>query len=124
MVCGAFVHGLDTECYGLGSLASDERLRDFDLDQWVVESLSLDEDEIYIPNAQALWFHVHEHYDCDPGFVTRLIDMDRAWIAMMCATERRERIEGMEPVLHRLAENPDPEIAAHAESHLARYYQH
>ncbi|MFD0986928.1 hypothetical protein [Methyloligella solikamskensis] len=123
-LCGGFVRGFDTGSYGLGSLAADERLKEFDLDEWVIEVLSLDEDELYLPNVQAFWFHVHEFYDGDPGFITRLIDMDRSWIAMMCATERPERVEGMEPVLHRLAENPDPEIAAHAESHLARFYQH
>ncbi|WP_141693986.1 hypothetical protein [Methyloligella halotolerans] len=123
-LCGAFIRGLDTECRGLGTLATDPRLQAFDLDEWVVEVLSLDEEEPFLPNVQAFWFYVHEYYDTDPGFITRLIEMDRAWIAMMCATESPSRIEGMEPVLHRLAENPDPEIAAHAESHLARHYSH
>jgi len=123
-VCGAFIRGFDTECCGLGSLVSDQRLQGFDLDEWVIEALSLDEDEPFLPNVQALWFYVHEHYDTDPGFITRLIDLGRPWVAMMCATERPERVEGMEPVLHRLADLPDPEVSAVAEAHLRHHYSH
>lgn len=123
-VCGAFIRGLDTECCGLGSLVSDPRLRGFDIDEWVIEALSLDEDEPFLPNVQALWFYVHEHYDTDPGFITRLIDLERPWIAMMCATERPERVEGMEPVLHRLADLPHPEVSTVAEAHLRHHYSH
>jgi len=94
----------------------------FDLDQWVLDVLTFEKDTDYLPNAQALWFYVHEHYAADPAFATRLIDRDRAWIAMMCATELDEPVAGMRPVLERLAADLHPEIAHPARMHLDRYY--
>lgn len=46
----------------------------------------------------------------------------RAWIAMMCPTEIDDPVEGMGPVLERLAADPDPDVAGTARRHLARHY--
>jgi hypothetical protein len=123
-VCGAFICGYDSMCEGLGVLASDQSLaaEGFDLDRWVIDVLAAEQREVYLPNAQAFWFYVHEHYAGDPAFVTRLIDMDRAWIAMMCATDLNEPVENMRPVLERLASERAPEIAVPAQAHLKRHY--
>ncbi|MEG6509934.1 hypothetical protein V6C03_13265 [Methyloligella sp. 2.7D] len=125
-LCGAFVCGFDSACQGLYGLKADKRLEGagFDLDRWVLDGLAPEKEEIYLPNAQALWFYVHEHYCADPAFVTKLIEADRAWIAMMCATELNEKVEGMDAVLTRLAKDSDPEIASGAQYHLMRYYAH
>ena len=123
-VAGGFVCGYDIMLEGLSALASNKMVKAtaFDLDQWVLDVLAFEKDTAYLPNAQALWFYVHEHYAADPVFAGRLIDRDRAWIAMMCATEIDEPVAGMRPVLERLAADPDPEIAHPASVHLDRYY--
>lgn len=123
-VAGGFVCGYDIMLDGLSALATNKALKTpgFDLDQWVLDVLTFEKDTDYLPNAQALWFYVHERYAADPAFATRLIDMDRAWIAMMCATELDESVAGMRPVLERLAADLDLEIAHPARVHLDRYY--
>jgi len=123
-VAGGFVCGYDIMLEGLSALASNKMLKTagFDLDQWALDVLAFEKDTDYLPNAQALWFYVHEHYAADPAFVARLIDMDRAWIAMMCATEIDEAVAGMRPVLERLAADLHPEIARPAKMHLDRHY--
>ena len=123
-VAGGFVCGYDIMLDGLSAFATHKALKaaGFDLDQWVLDVLAFEKDTAYLPNAQALWFYVHEHYAADPAFATRLIEMGRAWIAMMCATEIDEPVTGMRPVLERLAADPDPEIARPARMHLDRYY--
>jgi hypothetical protein len=123
-VAGGFVCGYDIMLEGLDGLATNKALKasGFDLDQWVLDIVAFEKDTDYLPNAQALWFYVHEHYAADPAFAKRLIDMDRAWIAMMCATEIDEPVAGMRSVLGRLAANPDPGIARPAKMHLDRHY--
>jgi hypothetical protein len=123
-VAGGFVCGYDTSFEGLYALSSNKALMasGFDLDQWVIDVLAFEKRTDYLPNAQALWFYIHEHYAADPAFVTRLVDVDRAWIAMMCATELDEPVAGMRPVLERLTADSDPEIARPAKVHLDRHY--
>jgi hypothetical protein len=123
-VAGGFVCGYDIMLDGLSALAANKALKatGFDVDQWVLDVLTFEKDTAYLPNAQGLWLYVHEHYAADPAFVGRLIGRDRAWIAMMCATELDEAVEGMRPVLERLAADLDPEIAHPASVHLDRYY--
>ena len=121
-IAGGFIKGFDSELEGLYTLESDETLEAFDLDAWVLECLSAEKSPPYLPNAQALWFYVHEYYAARPAFVARLIDADRAWIAMMCATEIDGRVAGMRPVLERLVRDPDPDISAHARRQLERFY--
>lgn len=123
-VCGSFVCGFDTMCEGLAVLRGDVTppAAEFDLDRWVIDVLTADDSREYLPNAQSFWFYVHEYYAAKPKFVMRLIDIDRAWVAMMCATDIDKRIKGMRPVLERLAASPDPEIAEPAQAHMARLY--
>lgn len=124
LACGGFVCGFDGECSGLYTLQSDARLSepDFVLDDWIIKIVARDHAEPYLPNAQPIWFYIHEHYDSDPDMVMRFIDLDRSWLAMMCATEVRATVPGMRPVLERLATDGDPNIAESARRHLASYY--
>jgi hypothetical protein len=123
-VAGGFVCGFDTDSEGLHALTSDQSVSGaaFDIDQWTLDILEQEKQDTYLPNAQAFWFYVHEYYATDAAFADRLIWMDRAWIAMACATEMCERVTGMKPVLERLAKDSDPEIAEPAKAHLAQYY--
>jgi hypothetical protein len=124
-VAGAFVCGFDQGSEGLNVLASDEVLTaaGFDLVGWVLDILAYGEEPPYLPNAQALWFYVHEHYCTDPGFAMRLIDIGRAWLALMCATELHEPVDGMRTVLERLvAEGADQDWALIARRHLTDVY--
>jgi hypothetical protein len=124
-VAGAFVCGLDGASEGLNALASDDVLMgaEFDLDRWVLDIFAYGEEPPYLPNAQALWFYVHEHYCADPGFAMRLIDIGRAWVALMCATELREPVDGMRAVLERLvAEGSDQDVVRIARRHLTDVY--
>ncbi len=124
IACGGFVCGFDTDCSGLHAFQSDGRLKKagFVLDDWILHIVTHDDYEPYLPNAQALWFYIHEHYCFTPDMVMTFIDRDRPWLAMMCATEIHEKVEGMEPVLKRLAKDADPEIAEPAERHLDEHY--
>lgn len=122
---GAFVCGFDVDCSGLYSLQHDKRLADagFDIDDWILHIVTGDDYEPYLPNAQALWFYIHEHYDHKPEMVMAFIDKGRSWLAMMCATEVHDHVSGMQPVLERLAKDDDPDIVRAAQEHLADHYR-
>lgn len=121
---GAFICGFDSDCAGLHTLASHSGIAEakFDIDKWILDIVSNDDFEPYLPNAQPLWFYIHEHYDTKPDMVAKLIGIGRPWIAMMCATEIRGRVDGMQPILERLANDPDPEISEACRYHLSKYY--
>lgn len=124
-VAGAFVCGFDCDMEGLNALASDDDLTatGFDLNGWVLDILAHGDEPPYLPNAQALWFYVHEHYCSDPWFTMRLIDIGRARVALMCATELNEPVDGMRPVLERLvAEGVDEDWIRLARRHLTHVY--
>ena len=124
-VAGAFVCGFDWGTEGLNALASDDVLTaaGFDLDRWVLDIFACGEEPPYLPNAQAMWFYVHEHYCTDPGFAMRLIDIGRGWVALMCATELHEPVDGMRAVLERLvAEGSDQDRVRIARRHLTDVY--
>jgi hypothetical protein len=124
-VAGAFVCGFDQASEGLNALATDDVLMGagFDLDRWVLDIFAYGEEPPYLPNAQALWFYVHEHYCTDPEFATRLIDIGRAWLALMCATELHEPVDGMRAVLERLvAQGSDQDCVRIARRHLTDVY--
>lgn len=125
VVAGAFVCGFDWGGEGLNALASDDVLTaaGFDLDGWVLDIFAYGDEPPYLPNAQALWFYVHEHYCTNPGFAMKLIDIGRAWVALMCATELHEPVDGMRAVLERLvAEGADQDWARIARRHLTDVY--
>ncbi len=124
IACGGFVCGIDIDCSGLYALQSDTRLEgtNFALDDWILKVVTYDNYEPYLPNAQAIWFYVHEHYDTRPEMVMAFIDVGRSWLAMMCATEVHQTVTGMKPVLERLAKNTATEIAEAAKQHLADHY--
>lgn len=124
-VAGAFVCGFDQYMEGLNALASEDVLTaaGFDLDGWVLDIFAHGEDPPYLPNAQALWFYVHEHYCTNAGFAMRLIDIGRARVALMCATELHEPVDGMRAVLERLvAEGSDQDWVRIARRHLTNVY--
>lgn len=116
-VAGGFVQGFD----GFGELAA-EAGEDFDLDAWVLAILDHPLKEPYVPGAQAFWFYVHEHFARRPDFIAGLIDAGHEWIALMCATEL-EYVEGMAPVLERLAASEHEGIAKSAGLCLVRGYK-
>lgn len=124
IACGAFVCGFDVDCSGLYFLHDHDKLAgtNFSIDEWVLSAVAKDHYEPYLPNAQAFWFYIHEYYDYKPDMVMQLIDLNRSWLAMMCATEVHERVDGMNPVLERLSTDPDPMIAAAAQQHLSEHY--
>lgn len=124
IACGGFVCGFDTECSGLHALASDSRVIEagFAIDDWILKIVTSDDYEPYLPNAQALWFYIHEYYDFEPEMVMKFIDRGRAWLALMCATEAPQAVDGMKPVLERLSTTRDAAIAEAAKGHLAAHY--
>ncbi|MGI3168961.1 hypothetical protein ACRARG_07400 [Pseudooceanicola sp. C21-150M6] len=117
VVAGGFLDGLNVEFDGAFSrLRSDAP--GYDIDGWVLDIFAEGEAEPYLPSAQSFWFYVHEEYAYDPPFVMRLIEAGHLWEAMMCATEAGLSVEGMRPVLERLAASPDEEIAGAARAAL------
>ena len=67
-------------------------------------------------------FYLHELCDSNPAAILRMIAAGRQDVALMTATERQENVPGMEPILQKLAADPDVEIATAATKHLQRYY--
>lgn len=124
-VAGAFICGFDQNLEGLNALASDDALMaaGFDPDRWVLDIFAYGGEPPYLPNAQALWFYVHEHYCTDPRFAMRLIDVGSAWVALMCATELHEPVDGMRAVLERLVVEGSGQDWVHiARRHLTDVY--
>lgn len=120
-VAGAFLDGLQDAGSPFAALGD---LDEADIKDWVLKVFSDDGPEPYLPGVQAFWFYVHERFCADPDFIMRLIDAGHAWEAMMCATEiYDERVEGMKPVLERLAALDDPEVAAPAQGLLDGVYR-
>ncbi len=121
-VAGGFLDGYRDYGDPLYRLRRDLAGSGFALDDWVLEVLSDETPEPCLPGAQAFWFFVHEHYWASPDFVLRLIEPDHLWEAMMCATEQPDAESGMAPVLRRLADCADVEIAAHCRDVLSRAF--
>lgn len=67
-------------------------------------------------------FHIHELAAGNPEAIGRLVRAGRAELALMTATEIRDAVPAVAPVLRELAGWPDPHIAWGAQAHLARYY--
>lgn len=120
-VAGGFVDGI-YDHFGR-YLDAFRAIEGFDTEAWVLDILALEDEEPYLPGAQAFWFFLHEEYCADPGFVSRLIDAGHAWIAMMCATEIQGKVDGMQPVLSRLSESHDAEIAQQSARWLDLFYR-
>lgn len=121
-VAGAFINGLDDGCMGFAALTQHEGFpKGFDVKAWCLKVLE-GTPEVYNPAAQAFWFYLHEHFDFDPDFVRALYAAGHSYVALMCATEHRGRVDGMAQVLKRIARDPDPQIAQYALSHLKDYY--
>ena len=119
-VAGGFVYGL---CEGsLAEMRARPDLVGFDLDRWVMNILSERVQGPYLPSAQSFWFHVHEGYCFDPVFIGRMIDAGHLWEAMMTATEMHIAVDGMKPVLERLAALDEYGIAAGARRWLDLHY--
>ncbi len=121
-VAGGFLNGFADCDEPFQLLREDARLAGFDLDGWVIALLADTPEEVLIPSAQAFWFYIHEGFAVNADFVARLMDEGHDWIAMMCATELRSVVDGMEPVLRRLAASSDREAAAGAARHLSTVY--
>jgi hypothetical protein len=68
-------------------------------------------------------FHLHEICGAAPAMITRMIDAGHIPLAIESATEMRRAIDGMEPVLQRLAADTDALVRARAQRHLAGYYR-
>jgi len=94
----------------------------YDIDDWVLRVLDGAPNEPSFSGAQAFWFYVHEAYCMAPDFILRMIEAGHHWEAMMCATEVHAPVEGIEPVLRRLAALPDPEVSAGAKEWLSLHY--
>lgn len=67
-------------------------------------------------------FHIHELAAGNPDAIGRLIDAGRPDLVIMAATEVRDAVPAMTPLLRKLADHSDPGVAVPAQIHLARYY--
>jgi hypothetical protein len=67
-------------------------------------------------------FYLHELCDHSPDMVERMIEAGHADLAVETATEADHVVPGMEPVLRRLAEDPDKAVRSRARRHLAAHY--
>jgi hypothetical protein len=67
-------------------------------------------------------FFLHELCCNDPQTMQRMLDGGFTELALMAATEFHGVVEGVKPILERLAVATDPDIAAAAVAHLKNYY--
>lgn len=116
-VAGGFM-----ENFSFRSLREKPLMEGFDVEDWVLDVFAQVTPEPYLPSAQSFWFHVHEAFCTDPAFVGRMIDAGHLWEALMTATEIQDRVDGMEPILKRLAACDEPSIATSAKLCLERHY--
>ena len=121
-VAGGFLNGFGGDMEPYTELRAHPALEGYDLADWTLKVLSDHTPEAYLPAAQSLWFYVHEHYCFDPAFITRMIDAGHLWEALMTATEMHEAVEGMKPVLIRLAACKEEGIARAAQAWIDRHY--
>lgn len=105
-----------------GTRSPSAKAEGFDFDGWVLDVFSQNGDEPYLPSAQSFWFHIHEMYCEDPAFVMRMIDAGHLLEAMMTATEMHQAVEGMRPVLVRLAGMEVAEVSGRAQHWLDLFY--
>jgi hypothetical protein len=121
VVAGGFLNGYD--CLGpFAALRENASLVGFDFEGWVLDVLDQRGAEPYLPSAQSFWFYMHEEFCFKPAFIDRMIDASHHWEALMTATEMQERVEGMQPVLVRLAACAEPSIAKSALICLEQHY--
>ena len=123
-IAGAFVGGFEFEW--ATSFHDAVRAAGRDPAEWALGVLAIrghPEDDVPIPRCLSFWFYIHETYCFDPAFVHRLIDAGHGWIAMMTATEMRERVPGMDGPLRRLAASPDPDVAQQAARWLRTFHR-
>jgi hypothetical protein len=73
--------------------------------------------------ANDIEFHLHELCSLSPDLMWRMIRGGHMELALMTATEMLERIEGVEPVLERLAADANLSIAGGAKRHLQAFYR-
>lgn len=120
-VAGGFLNGYD-DLSPFEAMREDKAFKDMDLAAWVMAVLDDRTPEPYLPSAQSFWFYVHEEFCFDPVFINRMIDADHLWEALMTATEMQQEVEGMRPVLQRLADCSAPGIATCAQHCLEQHY--
>ncbi len=73
--------------------------------------------------ANDIDFYLHELCSLSPDLMWRMIRGGHIELALMTATEMLERVEGVEPVLERLAADPNPRVAAATLRHLQAFYR-
>jgi len=91
--------------------------------EWTLDILAHRQgDEPDFKYFNGLDFYAHELCGGQAGLIRRLLDLGKTDIAIEAATEWRDRIEEVEPILMELGHHPDPEIAGRAAWHLAYHY--
>ncbi|MFV0477022.1 MAG: hypothetical protein ACK5ME_04200 [Parahaliea sp.] len=123
-VVGGFIHGCCINMGGFHELETHPLLltAGFDVKAWALATaLDSPEHEPYVPGTQAFWFYLHEYFDFDADSVSQLIDGERYWLALMCATESLDygSLDIMRPLLARLVAEAPSAIAEQAQSALA-----
>lgn len=68
-------------------------------------------------------FHLHELCCASPDWMQRMLRGGFVELALETATEIRGRVDGVQPILEKLATDGNLTIAARAEGHLTAYYR-
>jgi hypothetical protein len=95
-----------------------------DLDAWLIRILSSrsgPEPET-LPVSNGIDFYAHEIFGGRPDYVKKLMELGHDELAAAAATEFRDEIPELEPVLMELGKSPNAEVCRQVSWHLAYEY--
>jgi hypothetical protein len=120
-IAGPFLHGaqwsIETQDWSSfsGSL---------DMKAWFLATLRQSDREPHIPHIQSLEFYAHELFDRDAGAIREFLIMGRKELAVMTATETRDAIPELLPILREMASSSDPAVSTTIRDYLSRESHH
>lgn len=84
---------------------------DYDYRAWFLDVLRTSTRERVVPHDQSLEFYAHEFFAGDAAAIEEFLAMGRKNLAVMTATESPDLIYDLLPVLQKMAQSDDPQVA-------------
>ncbi len=109
-----------------GSFFQDAPTSSFDSHNWLLQVLEKSRTpEPYIKLFPCnIAYFAHEYFSNDPIAIQKLIEIAREDIAIQAATEEKQFVQDLKPLLIELGNSKDKEIVRLASWHLAYYYNY
>lgn len=95
-----------------------------DMDSWILNLLRESGQEPYVPSGQSLTFYAHEIFADNLGAIETMLQMGRASLAVWTATQEPGYLKEIRPVVERMTNSQDPEVAQAIQTYLAKPVHH